>query len=180
MTDHAPCVICGGEVVQRKPSEQRSKWLLRQACGQACGQKYRNRKLGALMAEAIRDRDPCHCGNSILPYPGESRSKYLARRCCSLRCARLLQWGTRRRTAAAAPKPAVISAQSVEDYLIRGGAITRVPPAYVGHVRAALPLAEELRRIKQLRPPSERRSWRSGGNSNSFLFGKPAFSGAKP
>ncbi len=179
MTDHAPCVICGGEVVQRKPSEQRSKWLLRQACGQECGQKYRNRDIAALMAEAMRSRDPCHCGNSILPYPGESRSKYLSRRCCSLRCARLLQWGARRRhQAAAAPKPA-ISAQSVEDYLNRGGAITRVPPAYVAHVLAALPLAEELRRIEQLRPSPDPRRWHSGGNS--FLFGKPAPSGgAKP
>ncbi len=175
MNDHAPCVICGGEVVQRKPSEQRGKWLRRQTCGLACGQKYRNREIGALMAEAMRDREPCRCGAPVLPYPGEARSRYLARRSCSLRCARLYQWEARRAAAPAAPKLAAISAQSVEDYLNHGGAITRVPPAYVAHVIAALPLAEELQRIKHLRPPPGPRRWGSGGNS--FLFRKPALSG---
>lgn len=73
----------------------------------------------------------------------------------------------------------MIPAQSVEEFLASGGRIRVIPAAYVAKsIQGALPLAEELRRIKMLRPPPEARRWRSG--SNSFLFGKPAFSGAKP
>ncbi len=127
------------------------------------------------MAEAVHSREPCRCGQRILPYPRESRSRYLARLYCSPQCGRMAMWEKRREPRP--PKLAVVSTQSVEDFLAAGGRITRVPSAYVApSVQGSLPLAEELRRIKTIRlPPTP--SYKGG---NSWLFGKPAFSGAKP
>ncbi len=128
------------------------------------------------MAEAIRERALCLCGKPILPRAGESRSRYLARRCCSPECAGVSMWMHRRERVAGGGHHAAVAAQSVEDFLAAGGEITRVPPAYVAPVQGALPLAEELRRIKRFRPPPTP-SYKGG---NSWLFGKPALSGAKP
>ncbi len=175
MSEHPPCAICGGEVAQNKPRENRKKWLERPTCGVVCGRKYRNRDAEAAMVEAIRERDLCRCGKAILPREGESRSRYLARLCCSPQCGRMAIWETRR--GPHPPKPAVVSAQSVEDFLAAGGEITRVPPAYVlPSVQGALPLAEELRRIKRIRPPPTP-SYKGG---NNWLFGPRAISGGKP
>ncbi len=174
MSEHPPCVICGVAVAQNSPRENRKRWLARPTCGVVCGRKYRNRDADVAMVEAIREREPCLCGKAILPREGERRSRYLARRFCSRECAGVSMWEKRR--GPRPPKPAAVAAQSVEDFLAAGGRITRVPAAYVApSVQGSLPLAEELRRIKRIRPPPTP-SYKGG---NNWLFGPHAAPGRR-
>jgi hypothetical protein len=153
---HRTCLACGAPIVKR-PREAVATWRNRISCGGECGKKCASDAVQLRRQRAIDSHALCgnpQCRRKVIPYNNESIAYYLARVYCSKPCARTMTGFGLRSVKSVPQPPKVIGARTIEEFLAKGGVITRGPPAFCAPTRQGeLPLDIERKRFARIIDP---------------------------